>query len=83
MKIELQLTYAERQALDVIANNKSNAISANDIALSQLTIFQLGLPEDLKQPIILKLDEVQSRLYKNKSSDYGFLYKWNHKVIEQ
>ena len=82
MKIELKLSYPERQALDVITNNKNAAISASDIALSQLTIFQLGLPEDLKEPIILKLDEVQSRLYKNKSHAYSFLYKWNHKVIE-
>lgn len=83
MKIKLQLSYNERQALDVILSNTGKPIKAEEIALSQLTIFQLGLPDNLREAIILELDEVQSRLYKNKSNDYTFLFKWKHEVIEQ
>jgi hypothetical protein len=82
MKIELKLSYSEAEALASIVNNSTRAIKAEEIALSQLTVFQIGLPENLRDPIVLTLNEVQSRLYKNKSNDYSFLYKWNHKVIQ-
>lgn len=83
MKIKLHLSYSEREALNTIVSNLDKGIKAEEIALSQLMIFQLGLPEDLREPITVELDEVQSRLYKNKSNDYNFLFKWKHEVIEQ
>lgn len=83
MKIKLQLSYSEREALDAIVNNLDIGIKASEIAVAQLTVFNLGLDKDFKQPIILTLNDLQSRLYKNKSNDYNFLFKWKHEVIEQ
>ncbi len=78
MDIQIHLSSPELKTLEMLLSNKIGAMEVTHFGLLPLMVYTPSISAGV---VTIKLSEQQTRIYKNKGSDFNFLYKWKHTAL--